>query len=94
MWRRLTWTPYFAGNAALTALSPLHPLGATGIFLVVSKDWMAFCAFFFAAFSLKRVEPPPAPVQLPVPPSRAWILAGALALGVALALSVWPLHFT
>jgi hypothetical protein len=92
-WRRLLWIPYFAGNATLTMLSPLHPLGATGVFLVVTKDWMAFCAFFFGAFSLKGEEPPDEPVELPAVPSTGWLVAGGLALAVAIALSVAPVRF-
>lgn len=87
--RALAWAPFLAANGVATALAMLHPLEGAGVILVLSKGWMGFSAFFWAALMAR---------EKPVHPAASIIgertlvapIAAALAIAVAVVLALGP----
>ncbi len=88
--RALAWGPYLGANLLATALAWSHPIGDGGLGLVLSKGWLGFSGFFWAAW-MARSEPPS---EDAVPLRERTALASgvaiaAIAVAVGLALGPW-----
>lgn len=93
----LLMMPYVVVNAVFTLLALGHPMGGTGLVVVVFKNWFGFVgffwAFFLASFWITVRGPMPETTRLPDRVAWRWVVTTAAIFALAVGFLLPTVYF-